>query len=521
MACLVKNGKVYSPESTVSSLLANCSLNNNSSSSNSCSSIQYKDKLYRSASQALDAYIEDFDQSYISKDIKPGKICIIESVPEDSRSTKDVLKHKSALEDIKQHGNRTHFRRKMAYDPDVSLTTDDLLRFPADGAVSFTHTAVLSPASQRRKRNRKSMTEFASRVHHQSSSFGNEEEMNFHRNVSSVYRHPCRRDYLQHKYHKYASGISDFSLKDRLTKKENFASASHKNYPRWLTSHKSDLGVSGISSVPDFKYPIWLKSHDLLSNFADESFVHGDAVPLPDKRMPVKNQNADISNKAGSSGHNILLELLNKPDVKKTRLCDVPTGYSVPKVLRESKHKFIDDDAELILQKAKRTLEMSVEELTSALKNDTSPCTADVLEAERSWDDVPIGLKSPVPVYCEDEDSLKTPKASIINEFLEDCLKNTTQESTFSGGNHHGPVEALKLMLFNLQAVQQNFTQNKTAGHSEEFKKASDEAVENNFCDFDMIPGTKSFQRAMHHLSRLKDLVEDTDEKKAEDVIEK
>ncbi|XP_066474172.1 lung adenoma susceptibility protein 2 [Tiliqua scincoides] len=181
----------------------------------------------------------------------------------------------------------------------------------------------------------------------------------------------------------------------------------------------------------------------------------------------------------------------------------------------------LGDDTELVLWKAKRTLETSVEELTSALKNDGSPCTVDVLEAERSWDDVPIGLKSPVPVYCEEEDPLQTPKASIVNEFLEDCLKNSSQESTFSGGNHHGPVEALKLMLFNLQAVQQSFAQNKMAEQSEEFKKASDEAVEYKLCDCDTIPGTKSLHRALHHLSRLKDLVEDTGGKKElEDVIE-
>uniref|UniRef100_A0A8C8SMK8 Chromosome 18 open reading frame 54 n=1 Tax=Pelusios castaneus TaxID=367368 RepID=A0A8C8SMK8_9SAUR len=59
-------GNIYSPESTVSSLLASCSLNGSNSSSNGL--IHYKDKVYNSASQALEAYIEDFDQSFLSSD---------------------------------------------------------------------------------------------------------------------------------------------------------------------------------------------------------------------------------------------------------------------------------------------------------------------------------------------------------------------------------------------------------------------------------------------------------------------
>lgn len=55
----------------------------------------------------------------------------------------------------------------------------------------------------------------------------------------------------------------------------------------------------------------------------------------------------------------------------------------------------LDDDTELLLLKAQRTLDSSAEELANAFKNDDSPCTVDVLEAERSWDNVPVGLWVP------------------------------------------------------------------------------------------------------------------------------
>lgn len=81
MACSFEKDSIYLPESTVSSLLASCSLNSSNSYSNG--SIQYKDKVYNSASQALEAYIEDFDQSLMSSEVSTGKICIGQSTPKD------------------------------------------------------------------------------------------------------------------------------------------------------------------------------------------------------------------------------------------------------------------------------------------------------------------------------------------------------------------------------------------------------------------------------------------------------
>ncbi|KAJ8789267.1 hypothetical protein J1605_022202 [Eschrichtius robustus] len=47
------------------------------------------------------------------------------------------------------------------------------------------------------------------------------------------------------------------------------------------------------------------------------------------------------------------------------------------------------------------------------------------------------------------------------------------ESCTLSGGKHHGPVEALKQMLFNLQAVQESFNQNKTTEPKGEIKQVS------------------------------------------------
>uniref|UniRef100_A0A8D0FBP8 Uncharacterized protein n=1 Tax=Strix occidentalis caurina TaxID=311401 RepID=A0A8D0FBP8_STROC len=68
--------KVKNPRyvTVLSSLLTSCSTDSNNPYSNSW--IQYKDKLYSSASEALEAYIEDFDLSLTSSEVSTGKICI-------------------------------------------------------------------------------------------------------------------------------------------------------------------------------------------------------------------------------------------------------------------------------------------------------------------------------------------------------------------------------------------------------------------------------------------------------------
>ncbi|XP_043834697.1 DNA polymerase iota isoform X6 [Dromiciops gliroides] len=91
-----------------------------------------------------------------------------------------------------------------------------------------------------------------------------------------------------------------------------------------------------------------------------------------------------------------------------------------------------DDKIELLILKAKRTLEHSSEGLPSTVKNDISPSSLDKLEAERSWEKVPVTFKSPVPVDC-DERPQQIVKVKRVHEFLEDCLnKDNPREKFYS-----------------------------------------------------------------------------------------
>ncbi|KAL2778007.1 lung adenoma susceptibility protein 2 isoform c [Daubentonia madagascariensis] len=341
--------RVCSGESSVSSLLASCSLSG-SNSSNSDGSFHYKNKLYRSASQALQAYIDDFDLSRIYPGAKTGKINVDENSTNMPHFSNCIYKPNNAFEnpDYKKHANSLSCRRQTINDIDsISLTTDDLLKLPADGSFSFTY---VGPGH-------------------------------------------------------------------RISKKK-----------------KKCIGRLGSSDI------------EKNSNFQEPPTPMGDKI-------------------------------------------------------------------QLLILKAKKNLEQCTEETPRTVKKDDSPCSLDKLEAERSWENIPVTFKSPVPVNSDDRP--QTSRAKCAKGVLEDFLNDDNQSCTLSGGKHHGPVEALKQMLFNLQAVQESFNQNKATELKEEIKQVSEDDFSKLQLKESMIPITRSLQKALHHLSRLRDLVDDTSGKQS------
>nr|ADR31465.1 4930503L19Rik isoform 10 transcript variant 19 [Mus musculus] len=182
------------------------------------------------------------------------------------------------------------------------------------------------------------------------------------------------------------------------------------------------------------------------------------------------------------------------------------TGANAVKVNTDGE---IGDKIELLILKAKKNLKQSAKDLPKPVEKDDSPCSLDKLEAERTWENVPVAFKSPVPVKADDSPQ-QSSRTQCVNAFLEDFLNGENQSSTLSGGKHHGPVEALKQMLFNLQTVQESFNKNKTTEPEEEIKQVSEDELAKLQMKENMMPITRSLHKALQHLSRLRDLVDDT-----------
>uniref|UniRef100_A0A8C5LVL5 Lung adenoma susceptibility protein 2 n=1 Tax=Leptobrachium leishanense TaxID=445787 RepID=A0A8C5LVL5_9ANUR len=278
-----------------------------------------------------------------------------------------------------------------------------------------------------------------------------------------------------------------------------------------MTSQKSELSVSGLTSVPDVRYPVWLKSHGLLSD-SDSDAISASYRSLETHSLPKTRRKLQgaLSTGASSSLQVPLNDSYQEPEGRNvTRTHPVnrnPTSHP----------SSINNDHTSVLWK--RLVQDKIEVADAFPKYDPSPLrlhgsprTDDILEVERSWENVAFPLKPPVPVLCEDDapgpHSGQKPK--LIEDFLNDCLRSDSKVSvsTFSGGHHHGPVEALKHMLFNLQTFQQSIGQGTTTEQAKEEKAISN--PESLHLEQEAFPVNKSLQKAMHHLSRLKELVGD------------
>ncbi|XP_051498468.1 lung adenoma susceptibility protein 2 isoform X1 [Apus apus] len=450
MASSVKGSSGCSPDSTVSSLLRSCGID--SSHPGSSSWIHYKGKLYSSASEALEAYIEDYNLSLTSPGVSTGKICLCQSTPKQVKFSKHHAKEKHALGDFNQQRGlgllASPCGGQAECDPDlVSLTTDDLLGFPEDGSLPL----VQSPSQPKHPSsgwNRwSSGTLQPSFCPHQTSSLNPESPSSPQKNGKAAAHQDPHRD-LKKWNLSTPDGYDPVSRGSprALSLEENSNTVHLKNYPGWLSSHKSDFSVSGMSSIPKMHFPVWLQKEGPSVDKDNVDFL--DPSAFLDLRGD--NQVEESGNYAS-------------PDA----CCPFDTSF-----LRGTKKPFREGQLGLLPLKADMGLESSAEELAKNLEPDGSSSTTETLETERSWEKAPAAVKPPVPGCCEDmENALSFPKAEIIHQFLEDCLRDKNKEQTFCGDHHDRPLEALKFMLFKLQAIQGSLSQNETAEPKEEFEK--------------------------------------------------
>ncbi|XP_043931059.1 lung adenoma susceptibility protein 2 isoform X2 [Protopterus annectens] len=487
MCSSLEEGSTQSSESVVSSLLAN-----QTERSFTDASIWYKDEQYNSATKALEAYIEDFEQSLLSPDVSTGKLYLKTGLVKYdglSRSL-DLLKGGSQdtfsaeeLEFIHQP-----LRKGLASDPDlVSLTTDDLLALPSDGSLPITHTSTLKttpcqnfnhdrkkPICPRQEKSSSLCLSKKSHIHFVENSATLDKK-----SLSSLSHKDFGLKYSMELYgHKGTSPlVPPFSagLESHTLKLNNVSS-----YPRWITSQKSDLDVSGITSIPDLSYPVWLNEGEFLS---DSDAYNGTSTSQKQKdwcshvktnfksTLWAEELDSEISSSShdddvfGSSDETQMLS--GRKHIENDRYLksgQFSRTVGVPELKENFLHKdlndldfkksFEDDQIELLILKAERALESSSTGLAYGMLNSGSPRTEDILDGDRSWEKTVAPFKSPVPVLMSEDDHLKT-KSDLSNKLLQDCSKSDCQKSTLSGGNHPGPVEALKQMLFNLQLVQQ------------------------------------------------------------------
>ncbi|XP_038068050.1 uncharacterized protein LOC119737642 [Patiria miniata] len=235
-------------------------------------------------------------------------------------------------------------------------------------------------------------------------------------------------------------------------------------------------------------------------------------------------------------------------------------GYSVDTLTRKMERTIDDVDREredALLERAEKVLDAArasrgkpnpsstrhhfeeSDRREDADRHDNSLLTEEILDGDRPWE---RNLPTYKPVNPALDSSQDKPhhQQDIVTQFLEDCLRSTSENQKLTGGSQPGPVEALKNMLFTLQGMDRN-TQSiandpalvsekeerqtssstetstsslsrskNTVGLANARKQVTDKDTTSSSgsgTNFDEAPGGKSLQRAMEHLSRLKVLV--------------
>uniref|UniRef100_A0AAZ3SMM5 Lung adenoma susceptibility protein 2 n=1 Tax=Oncorhynchus tshawytscha TaxID=74940 RepID=A0AAZ3SMM5_ONCTS len=604
---------VFSPESTITSLLASSGHLRGTLRDNdpSLTGIRYRDRDYESATEALEAYIADFDRSLHTSETSTGSLqlqknLLSSALPRTEFRNKDVLRERLTDRELDFLNLPVGSGHRGTSDC-ISLTTDDLLVLPCDGSLPVTRTsAFLTQSGDYPLRQSSYSNSWSSRRPRPNSSSHIKRCLHYSAPHNTPHKLYQSRAGTQAEETQKTDPFTGPRVKGSLRPQHGLYHqttdspgpfSSHHDYPRWLTSQKSEMDFSGVTSVPDLKYPAWLQECDNVPKDISTTNIDfsesrkktqhrgwGPTQTVPPSPRPPswlgeleasyeelkegqKDSNGghleDVSGSdddrqqllRGEADHRTLREFrlrfaerlaLAAEGERSTDFDELFRGkinilrvYTTPRVCFHLSRLspqftvtlvqlhwycksciratvfFTGDKIESLILKAEKVLNSPSLGLTSQLQKDMghSPGgSEDVLEADRSWDNPAITFKSPVPVERA-EDTLIT--TELFRDRKDEAASGSCS-SGYSSRKHPGPVEALKQMLFSLQAVEQQVSlENEKEVTSENgstptLEDGTQPQMIMRSDDYDTALGGQSLKRALHHLGRLKSLVEDS-----------
>ncbi|XP_076842484.1 lung adenoma susceptibility protein 2 [Brachyhypopomus gauderio] len=462
---MTSGDSLLSPESTITSLLSRSGRLRSSFHPEPPRTIKYKNRKYHSATEALEAYIADFQRSQHTSDTLelhqgPDKPHLLHP----GYRNRDVLKESLTDGELDLlHLPAGPLHRASDHH---SITTDDLLLLPCDGSLPVTRT---SAALSRSGGHLLGCSINSNSWSH--SRPGGDVKKPLHRCPAA--QHTVRR--APSSGRERPLSVDDLMARS-LTPQQGsprpstpLTTAAHPpacrtchHLPRWITSHRSEMDFSGVTSIPDLRYPGWLRECQVSSGAlaitpSVPSWVNELERNTMDGQQP--RDHGEGRGQRGGHGEGRGQQGGEPATLQHFRLRFAETlaaAESGSSVWDEPQTPFQGNMIGCLIPRAEQALNSPSLGLdTSITELHSSPGdTIDLQEAERTWDNPAITFKSPVPVGGAEEQL--TPKES-----QEDTRGKSTGScsSGYSSRTHPGPVEALKHMLFNLQAVEQRVTQ--------------------------------------------------------------
>ncbi|XP_041667103.1 lung adenoma susceptibility protein 2 [Cheilinus undulatus] len=525
---------VLSPESTVTSLLSSSGhLRSSLRVPEHNTTFRYRDKDYESASAALDAYIADYERSQQNRESLTGRLVLPHIPPLTPRRpgvstlrNKDVLREHLTERELHFLNLPVSSLHHRANRDRLSMTTDELLSIPRDGSMPVTHTSAFiqglmsqSAASHphltssrpaHRPWDGLSSNHTAPRINHNHS-----HTTRVHKNFRGRSGTAMLKPDVD-----FSSGCC-FKSSHRAARSERADPSLSLHLPHWLTSNKSEMNCSGITSVPDLKYPAWVQHCDLSEPpmpAESELWDHDHGVPQPGghrARAPswVEELEDDVSDQTSA-------QVDSQQTLRDLRL---QFAEQISLLAAEKKSSDImetlcrDNKIESLIQKADQVLNSLSQNSGGAGSRADSVSISDRVEKDFS----PLNTEQFLhcPQFTQDSAAAGVDMEALTDRGAQECSLHGN-----SSLKQPGPAEALKQMLFRLQAVEAELQRQQATPTETENLQTDKTPVKRSAkgeAELECVSGGASLQRALHHLSRLKMLVEEPREKRTQEVEEK
>ncbi|XP_044190337.1 lung adenoma susceptibility protein 2 isoform X1 [Thunnus albacares] len=531
-----------SPESTVTTLLSSSGhLKSSLLPPEHNTSFRYRDKEYDSASAALDAYIADFDRSRRNSEQVTGGLVLPHSLPSTpSRPKVSTLRNKDVLRErltdreldflnlpvssLRHRGNRDR----------LSMTTDELLSIPFDGSMPVTHTSAFiqgllsqSGASQPRPSSSRpgrrawdglSSSQATPRLSHHHHPHPHPTRM--------PRRSRCRGGPGVALLKPEVSSVSNFTSAHRAARSEWAEPSSSLHLPHWFTSNKADMDCSGMTSVPDLEYPAWIQRCDL-------------SEPPPPPESELWDNHGVLPPTAPRTGAPSWVADLEEddPDLAPSQvdsqqtLRDLRLQFAEQISLLAAERKssdimetmFRDNRIESLIQKADKVLN-SLSQSSAGAESLADP-VSNAAVSPVNTEELLLCSSSHCPSFTHDS------AAAAAADGVTEALTGRGDQAQGCGLHRNsiwkqpGPVEALKQMLFRLQAVEAELQRQQhpslASTLTDRLQTKETPVKQRPEAELESCHGGPSLQRALYHLSRLKLLVEEPREKYREEELEK
>ncbi|XP_040013033.1 lung adenoma susceptibility protein 2 [Xiphias gladius] len=530
-----------SPESTVTSLLSSSGhLRSSLLPPKHITTFRYRDKDYDSASAALDAYITDFERSCQNSGSLTGRLVLPHSPPStpsrprvSTLRNKDVLRESLTERELDFLNLPVSSLHHSANRDRLSMTTDELLSIPYDGSMPVTHTSafmqgLLSQSGASKSRCSSSNPGHRACAGH-SSSHATPRLNHHHPHLIRMPRSSRGRPGAPtFKTLDDILSVSSFKFAQRAAESEWAEPSTLFQRPHCLTGNKADMDSSGMSSMPDLQcessVEAWMQCFDRSKLLPPpESKLWDDHGVLP-PAAPRAGPPSWVAELADDGTNQTCSQVDSQQTLRNLRL---QFAEQISLIVTEGKSAdlmdtlFRDNRIESLIQKADQVLN-SLSQSCEGTDNH-----ADLVSPVNTEEQL---LNSPSHCPSFTLDSAAAPEGGTE-------APTDRGAQTLGCGLHGnsiwkqpGPVEALKQMLFRLQAVEAKLQRQQEASVAPTLTDGqwTEETLVKQIVsqrpqgeELESFSGGPSLHRALHHLSHLKLLVEEPREKYREEEEEK